>query len=148
MWSNVKCSRCLTYVLSLFLSLVPPIIEPFSFQEGLAESMRTRTVCGVSGGDQPLTIRWLKDGQPLSSERFKANVTSLDSYSSLLSIASLTAEHSGLYTCVASNPAAEVRLSARLQVKGIKGRHRAIHLPNFRRLKNILKPFSVQVQYL
>lgn len=33
----------------LFVS-VPPIIEPFSFQDGLAEGMRTRTVCGVSRG--------------------------------------------------------------------------------------------------
>lgn len=101
---------------------VPPIIEPFNFQEGLSEGMRTRTVCGVAAGDPPLTISWLKDGHslvPLSPKLATAtNVSQLDSYSSLLSITNLTAEHSGDFTCVAANPAAEVRYTAKLQVKG------------------------------
>lgn len=96
---------------------VPPIIEPFSFQDGLAEGMRTRTVCGVSRGDPPLSIRWLKDSAPLPTS-LGANVTSLDQYSSLLSIPSLSASHSGDYTCVAQNPAAEFKYTATLQVKG------------------------------
>lgn len=65
---------------------VPPIIEPFSFQDGLSEGMRTRTVCGVSAGDPPLTVAWLKDGRPLTPD-LGVNVTSLDAYSSLLSVA-------------------------------------------------------------
>ncbi|XP_029678061.1 Down syndrome cell adhesion molecule-like protein Dscam2 [Formica exsecta] len=100
---------------------VPPIIEPFTFQEGLSEGMRTRTVCGVAAGDPPLTISWLKDGQnpfPLPPNLASvANVSQLDPYSSLLSITNLAAEHSGDYTCVAANPAAEVRYTAKLQVK-------------------------------
>nr|CAD7459082.1 unnamed protein product [Timema tahoe] len=95
---------------------VPPIIEPFSFQDGLSEGMRTRTVCGVSRGDPPLAIAWLKDGGSLSPS-LAVNVSTLDSYSSLLSISSLASIHSGDYTCVASNPAAEVRYTAKLQVK-------------------------------
>ncbi|XP_026827389.1 Down syndrome cell adhesion molecule-like protein Dscam2 isoform X4 [Ooceraea biroi] len=101
--------------------IVPPIIEPFTFQEGLSEGMRTRTVCGVAAGDPPLTISWLKDGQspfPLPPNLASvANVSQLDSYSSLLSITNLAAEHSGDYTCIAANPAAEVRYTAKLQVK-------------------------------
>ncbi|XP_043473238.1 Down syndrome cell adhesion molecule-like protein Dscam2 isoform X4 [Leptopilina heterotoma] len=100
---------------------VPPIIEPFTFQEGLSEGMRTRTVCGVAAGDPPLTISWLKDGQspfPLPPKLASvANISQLDPYSSLLSISNLAAEHSGDYTCVAANPAAEVRYTAKLQVK-------------------------------
>lgn len=96
---------------------VPPVVEPFNFQDGLAEGMRTRIVCGVNG-DVPLTLRWLKDGEPLPSI-LGANVTSLDQYSSLLSIPSLSAKHSGDYTCVATNPAAEFKYTASLQVKGI-----------------------------
>lgn len=98
-------------------SSVPPNIEPFSFQDGLAEGMRTRTVCGVSKGDPPLSLKWLKDGEPLSS-LLGANISTLDQYSSLLNIPSLSAAHSGDYTCVASNPAAEVKFTASLQVKG------------------------------
>ncbi|XP_043495199.1 Down syndrome cell adhesion molecule-like protein Dscam2 isoform X7 [Polistes fuscatus] len=101
--------------------IVPPIIEPFTFQEGLSEGMRTRTVCGVAAGDPPLTISWLKDGQSpfslLPNLASVANISQLDSYSSLLSITNLAAEHSGDYTCVAANPAAEVRYTAKLQVK-------------------------------
>lgn len=100
-----------------FLLAVPPIIEPFAFQDGLAEGMRTRTVCGVSRGDAPLKLIWLKDGEPLP-ELLGANVTMLDQYSSLLSIPSLSATHSGEYTCVAKNPAAEIKYTALLQVKG------------------------------
>ncbi|XP_069701681.1 cell adhesion molecule Dscam2 isoform X1 [Periplaneta americana] len=96
--------------------IVPPIIEPFSFQDGLSEGMRTRTVCGVSRGDPPLAITWLKDGGTISSH-LGVNVSALDPYSSLLSISSLASTHSGDYTCVASNPAAEVRYTAKLQVK-------------------------------
>ncbi|KAJ8866133.1 hypothetical protein PR048_033657 [Dryococelus australis] len=96
---------------------VPPIIEPFSFQDGLSEGMRTRTVCGVSQGDTPLAISWLKDGGALSPH-LGVNVSALDPFSSLLSISSLASTHSGDYTCVASNAAAEVRYTAKLQVKG------------------------------
>ncbi|XP_037034782.1 Down syndrome cell adhesion molecule-like protein Dscam2 isoform X7 [Bradysia coprophila] len=96
---------------------VPPAIEPFSFsQDGLAEGMRTRTVCGVSRGDAPLELRWQKDGESLPL-LLGVNITSLDQYSSLLSIPSLSASHSGEYTCVATNPAAEVKYTASLQVK-------------------------------
>ncbi|XKL60149.1 hypothetical protein PGB90_001165 [Kerria lacca] len=96
---------------------VPPSIEPFYFPtDGLQEGSRTRVVCGVSRGDPPLKINWLKDGTPVSA-KFGVNISALDPYSSLLSISSLTASHSGEYTCVAVNPAAQVRYSSKLQVK-------------------------------
>ncbi|XP_046679186.1 Down syndrome cell adhesion molecule-like protein Dscam2 isoform X3 [Homalodisca vitripennis] len=97
--------------------IVPPVIEPFSFPgEGLPEGTRTRMVCGVSRGDPPLHIHWLKDGSKLPAH-LAVNVSTLDPYSSLLSISSLTEGHSGEYTCVASNPAARVRYTSKLQVK-------------------------------
>ncbi|KAE8748709.1 hypothetical protein FOCC_FOCC004512 [Frankliniella occidentalis] len=98
---------------------VPPVIEPFKFQDGLSEGMRTRTVCGVSRGDTPLSIRWLKDGEPLS-QHMSASVSQLDQYASILSIPHLSAAHSGQFTCVASNAAAEVRYTAELSVKGYR----------------------------
>jgi hypothetical protein len=96
------------------------VIEPFSFQADLAEGMRTRTICGVSRGDSPLRLTWLKDGETLM-QSLGANVSSLDQYTSILSIPSLSHSHSGEYTCVASNPASEVKYSASLQVKGNVG---------------------------
>lgn len=102
---------------------VPPSIEPFYFPtDGLQEGSRTRVVCGISRGDPPLEISWLKDGSPVSSKN-GVNISTLDPYSSLLSISSLTASHSGEYTCVAINPAAQVRYSSKLQVKGNSLKH-------------------------
>lgn len=72
----------------------------------------------ITLGDPPITLRWLKDGDPLPSI-LGANITSIDQYSSLLSIPSLSAKHSGEYTCVATNAASEYQLTAKLQVKGI-----------------------------
>lgn len=97
-------------------------------------------MCGVSHGDPPLSIAWLKDGVPVllqddgadPSAAATANtgtgsggdggaavvVTTLDLYSSLLSIPRLTRHHTGRYTCQAQNPAAQVRYTAALLVKG------------------------------
>lgn len=112
------CSLTFLFLLfSFFYGPVPPVIEPFSFQDGLAEGARTRTVCGVSRGDSPLVLRWLKDGDPLSPS-LGANTSSIDPYTSILSIPSLSSAHSGEYTCVASNQASEVKFTASLQVKG------------------------------
>lgn len=79
--------------------------------------MRTRTVCGVSQGDLPLRLTWLKDGDNLLPS-MGVNISNLDQYTSILSITSLSQVHSGNYTCVASNQADEVKFKAMLQVKG------------------------------
>lgn len=132
-----------TFIISCFVfPLVPPVIEPFNFPgDGLVEGTRTRVVCGVSHGDPPLSIAWLKDGAPvllqdegedMSAAAAAATagngvssggdgavvVTTLDPYSSLLSIPRLTRYHTGRYTCQAQNPAAQVRYTAALLVKG------------------------------
>ena len=82
--------------------------------------MRTRVICGVSRGDSPLRLMWLFDGESLMPS-LGANVSSLDQYTSILSIPSLSHINSGEYTCVVSNPASEVRYTASLLVKGNVG---------------------------
>lgn len=79
--------------------------------------MRTRTVCGVSRGDLPLRLTWLKDNENLLPS-LGVNISYLDQYTSILSITSLLQMHSGNYTCVASNQADEVKFTAQLLVKG------------------------------
>lgn len=128
-----------------FFFIVPPVIEPFNFPgDGLVEGTRTRVVCGVSHGDPPLSIAWLKDGVPVpqwdgsdgvataaaaatadvvggsggGGGSDGAVVTALDPYSSLLSIPRLTRHHTGRYTCRAQNPAAQATYTAALLVKG------------------------------
>ena len=45
-------------------------------------------------------------------------ITSIDAFSSLLTISSLGDEHTGNYTCVATNPAGHAQYTASLTVKG------------------------------
>lgn len=102
----------------LFLSLVPPKIIPFSFQdEDLYEGMRAQITCAVRQGDLPMTIKWLKDDQPILPNR---GITTrlFDGYTGSLSIDSVTSSHNGNYTCVASNAAATVTFTAQLRVNG------------------------------
>lgn len=46
------------------------------------------------------------------------HITTIDAFSSLLTISSLGDEHSGNYTCVATNPAGHAQYTASLTVKG------------------------------
>ena len=45
-------------------------------------------------------------------------ITNIDAFSSLLTISSLGDEHTGNYTCVATNPAGHAQYTASLTVKG------------------------------
>ncbi|KAF2355841.1 Fibronectin type III, partial [Trinorchestia longiramus] len=98
--------------------LIPPRIEHFSFREGLSEGMRTRVVCGVYQGDQPLKLAWLRDGQPLrmSGQGRSTQVKDIDSFSSVLTLGPLSLDHVGRYSCRASNSAATVEAEANLKV--------------------------------
>lgn len=85
----------------------------------MSEGMRTRVVCGVYQGDQPLTLTWLREGQPLQlSGQPGTQVTDIDNFSSVLTLGPLTQDHAGRYSCKASNSAAIVLASAELVVNG------------------------------
>lgn len=104
---------------SFALSTVPPRIEQFSFRENMSEGMRTRVVCGVYEGDQPLTLTWLREGQPLQlTGQPGTQVMDIDHFSSVLTLGPLTQELSGRYACRAANGAAVVQASAELVVNG------------------------------
>lgn len=98
-------------------SEIPKII-PFAFQDDQNfQGMRAHITCAVSQGDLPITYKWLKDNKPIDP-KLKVKVTSYDQHSSALSIESVAAIHSGNYTCVVTNPAAEATFSAQLLVQG------------------------------
>jgi len=99
-------------------------------------------ICGLSRGDLPVTFHWLKDDVPLSinhnfhhhhhhlqqqqqQEQQEPNqnveepvISSVDLFSSLLTLNRLKSEHTGNYTCLAVNPAGSSRFTAALRVKG------------------------------
>lgn len=73
--------------------------------------------CVAMEGDEPLSFAWLKNGQPVSSNRgvivamFTANIASL-------TIPEVTAMDVGNYTCVVSNKAGKDSFTSSLIVNG------------------------------
>ncbi|XP_045446589.1 Down syndrome cell adhesion molecule-like protein Dscam2 [Melitaea cinxia] len=112
----------------------PPKIAGFSFPVDLVEGSSIQVLCGITSGDKPVYFSWLKDGQHIPSN-LQVQEKSLDEFSFLI-FSHLTSKHSGEYTCVASNTAAEVNHTARLAVKGPGSN-------DFRPLSRIELPISV-----
>ena len=75
--------------------------------------------CIVATGDTPLQITWSFHGVD-SSTRNQAgvNVMKVGSKTSLLTIESVTSEHSGNYTCTAQNAAGIANYTTELIVNG------------------------------
>lgn len=103
----------------MFFHLVPPQIVPFDFGEAPVDSgdMAT-TQCAVTRGDFPITITWRLNNQSISDISGVA-VSKINKRISTLSIDSVEALHSGIYTCIAVNKAGTVSYSAVLNVNGI-----------------------------
>ncbi|XP_013133341.1 PREDICTED: Down syndrome cell adhesion molecule-like protein Dscam2 [Papilio polytes] len=93
----------------------PPEIEPFSFSANLQEGKRAQVSCSVTSGDMPVHFTWLKDNTPIPST-LQVEERGADFFSNLV-FKEVSARHSGLYTCVASNTAAKVNYTAELVVK-------------------------------
>ncbi|XP_028160475.1 Down syndrome cell adhesion molecule homolog [Ostrinia furnacalis] len=93
----------------------PPEIEPFSFSANLQEGKRAQVSCSVTSGDMPVHFTWLKDNAPIPSA-LQVEERGADFFSNLV-FKEVSARHSGLYTCVASNSAAKVNYTAELVVK-------------------------------
>ena len=76
--------------------------------------------CLVAVGDNPVTISWVFHG-PDSSKATQngVSVVKTSPRSSSLIIESLTAEHSGNYTCTARNPVGVANYTAEIEVNGI-----------------------------
>ena len=77
-------------------------------------------ICVVSRGDEPLSITWSLKGEIVSSDPV-LSTSMLGQRTSLLSIARVDYQHSGLYTCRAENSAGFSSHSARLLVNGSPG---------------------------
>ncbi|XP_074595893.1 cell adhesion molecule Dscam1-like isoform X2 [Brevipalpus obovatus] len=84
--------------------LVAPSIMPFSFTGNLQEGVRSSATCTVTTGDTPIHIRWTKDNQPLTSSS-EIQIESVNEFMSALAFKPLKPEHSGHYSCIASNEA-------------------------------------------
>lgn len=97
--------------------LMAPVIAPFLVTPNLQEGMRSLISCLVIEGDPPIRIEFYKDGQLLVSDD-NIKIDKSNDFSSTLLIANLTHNHSGNYTCKASNQAATASYSINMIVNG------------------------------
>ena len=95
-----------------------PQILPFTFgDQAVKQGEFAQLTCVVRNGDKPITISWsLKGGSVASDESIIT--TMIGDRTSMLMISSVDYQHSGIYTCRASNPAGTTTYSAELFVKG------------------------------
>lgn len=97
---------------------VPPHIIPFDFgTDALNAGDSTSLYCTVNKGDNPVNIEWFLNGRPvlgmdgISVDHYKKKVSNLN-------IESVRAEHSGKYTCRATNWAGSAYYATVLVVNG------------------------------
>ncbi|XP_073841216.1 cell adhesion molecule Dscam2-like [Musca autumnalis] len=96
--------------------IVPPKLSPFqSSQLQLNMGDRASLTCSVVKGDLPLTMSWRKDNRPIDATQHMS-VKQVDQYNSILVIENLGSDHTGNYSCVVRNSAAEVENSQSLLV--------------------------------
>ncbi|CAH0678847.1 unnamed protein product [Chilo suppressalis] len=93
----------------------PPVLSPVVFPPGLRAGDRAQLTCSVTSGDMPVYFSWLKDQMPISSI-LQVEERGAEFYSMLI-FKSLTAAHSGAYTCVVTNTAGKANTSAELAIK-------------------------------
>jgi len=103
-------------VLILDSSSVLPHIMPFSLNEDYNQGDSVQLTCHISKGDRPIQTSWTFQGRPISSN---SGVDVLNvGHSSILTIMSPSAEHSGNYTCTAVNRAGASSLTVPVHING------------------------------
>ncbi|XP_073979424.1 cell adhesion molecule Dscam2-like isoform X3 [Rhodnius prolixus] len=93
----------------------PPEIQEFHFPSNLQEGHRAHVSCTVISGDLPIQMTWLKDGRPVPREPDLQEQH--HQFVSNLLFGNLAGRHSGRYTCIASNAAAQTNFTSNLVVR-------------------------------
>lgn len=97
-----------------------PQIIPFNFGEDPVNAGDMTSIqCTVNKGDFPITIEWYFNNIRLEKMSFGILISVTSKRISTLSIESITAQHGGLFTCVASNNAGNTNYTSELIVNGI-----------------------------
>lgn len=101
--------------INLFIFLAPPKISPFSFsEESMSFGEFVNLQCTIAGGDLPVKITWTLNEKPF--EDYLEIITT--KRISELTIESVSAKHTGNYSCIAENRAGRVNHTAELRVNG------------------------------
>lgn len=97
---------------------MPPKITPFTFGDEAMNSGEPVSIhCTISGGDLPVNVMWILNGNPIDSflniltEKHGKRIHNL-------MIDSVSHRHAGNYTCIAKNLAGTAQHSSELIVNG------------------------------
>lgn len=106
------------FIFSLFVFTVPPQIAPFDISEDpLNAGEFFQVTCSVKGGDLPIKISWMLNNKDVALYP-EISTSLIGKRGSALSIESISHEHAGKYTCLASNLAGNETYSSNLLVNG------------------------------
>lgn len=98
-----------------------PYINPFEVEESIFAGESVHITCHVSKGDRPLQISWSFQGNEIPyHNNMGITTTKLGEKASVLSIPTAMGQHSGNYTCTASNRAGRAHHSALVNIHGIR----------------------------
>lgn len=81
----------------------------------LREGMRAAISCQILEGDLPVSFRWERNGKQVLGTGNEV-IRRLDEYSTSLVVENITSEHSGNYSCIASNVAGTEKFTVPLTV--------------------------------
>lgn len=81
--------------------------------------------CAVIKGGLPLSVVWLKDGLPISTNG-GISVKLINDFTATLTVESLTGQHAGRYTCLASNPGGKAQATVQVVVQGTNPHQTAV----------------------
>jgi hypothetical protein len=97
--------------------LIPPKIMPIASMTNMyREGMRATISCIILEGDLPVSFKWERNGKQIFGTGNNEIVRRLDEYSSNLVIEKISSDHSGNYTCIASNNAGVEKYTVPLTV--------------------------------
>lgn len=123
-----------------FFPSVRPKILPFTFGEDEFHTpgSHVQTICIVGEGDLPIELTWTFRGDSkIGMADMGVSTTRVGPRSSVLQIDSVTAAHSGEYTCTAKNSVGSQSVVADLEVLGII-------IPNELQFRSALKNLNVK----
>ncbi|CAK1540555.1 unnamed protein product [Leptosia nina] len=120
--------------------IVVPYIIPFEVEESIFAGESVHITCHVSKGDRPLQISWSFQGVEIPyHNNMGITTTKLGEKASVLSIPTAMGQHSGNYTCTASNRAGRAHHSAVVNI------HVPPHIMPFEIEESIFYGESVQM---
>lgn len=102
--------------MDLSLYTVLPVIAPFDFDGPMLAGESVQLNCYVTKADRPLIIQWHFNGSDVNN--FGISTSMFNDRTNILAIDAVGPEHSGVYTCIATNKAGSSKYSAILLVNG------------------------------